>query len=650
MLNLTPAREKENIFMYGWMGKILRVDLSKAQVSQFSTQPYAEQFLGGRGIAAKIYWETIKPETKAFDPENRLIFMTGPLVATGAQGATQLSVVGKSPMTLPEGFCYGSFGGYAGAELKKAGFDGIVIEGRSPKPVYLWVHDGEAELRDASALWGENGYRSGEMLKQAYGEKTQYITIGVSGENLVRTANALASFNCTVCAGFGAVMGSKNLKAIAILGTGNVSVANPDGLQDLVRYTLKLNRGLMKTFIPPRFMATDHGHLLEVVGKSHCYKCGLECIREIYRYNQCLSGYGKCQSMEYYMPWLHGREDEPLETIFYAPIMVNDYCLDSQELQNMIDWLYACFKAGVLTEDQTGLPLSKMGTMEFLKKLFHMIIYRQGFGDVLADGMVRIGSRVSDKARALFPSTVAPIGMKDLASPRTYIVNGLLSYLEPRLHQNLMHENIVAVGGWMRNHIQPGSTPVNSRVLRDIARIFWGSEAAADVTSYEGKALAAKMIQNRTCLKESLGLCDFACPTLYSYNSPDNLGDPDLEARIFNAVTGIDGKELERYGERIFNLQRMILLREGRRVPQADYPADINFIEPYQGMPGTNDKTMMVPGPGDTSINVIGNVLDRKKYKIMLKEYYRLRGWDDETGLQQPETLAALGLDKLVTR
>ncbi len=213
--------------MYGWVGKILHVNLSSAAITQIATQPYAEKFLGGRGIGTKLYWETVKPETKAFDPENRLIFMAGPLVGTGAQAATQLSVVGKSPMALPEGYCYGSFAGFVGAELKKAGFDGIIVGGRAPKPVYLWIHDGEAELRDASSLWGQNAYRTGEVLQQTHGEKTRFITTGVAGERRVRTAIALASHGCTLTAGFGAVMGSKNLKAIAIMGTGKISVADP---------------------------------------------------------------------------------------------------------------------------------------------------------------------------------------------------------------------------------------------------------------------------------------------------------------------------------------------------------------------------------------------------------------------------------------
>ena len=132
--------------MHGWMGKILHVNLSDSKIAQISTQPYAGQYLGGRGIASKIYRETVSPEVRAFDPENRLIFMTGPLVATSAQGATRMSVVGKSPMTLPEGYCYSNICGFFGAELKKAGFDGVVVEGRAPRPVYLWVHDGEAEV------------------------------------------------------------------------------------------------------------------------------------------------------------------------------------------------------------------------------------------------------------------------------------------------------------------------------------------------------------------------------------------------------------------------------------------------------------------------------------------------------------------------
>jgi aldehyde:ferredoxin oxidoreductase len=191
--------------MYGWMGKILHVDLNDSRITESSTQPYAEKYLGGRGLASRIYWERVTPGIKAFDPENYLIFMTGPLVATGAQAATRMSVVGKSPMAYPEGYCYGNMGGFFGAELKKAGFDGIVITGRAPGPVYLWIHNGEAELRDASSLWGQGAYRTGELLQQAHSDRARFVTTGIAGERLVRTAVAFASHQSASTAGFGAV-------------------------------------------------------------------------------------------------------------------------------------------------------------------------------------------------------------------------------------------------------------------------------------------------------------------------------------------------------------------------------------------------------------------------------------------------------------
>ncbi|MDH3356274.1 MAG: hypothetical protein OEM06_02315 [Desulfobacteraceae bacterium] len=139
---------------FGWCGKILNVDLSNSRVTERDTMDYAERFLGGRGIATRIYWEEVGPDVGAFDPENRLILMSGPLGATGVQGASRFEVVGKSPMLLPEGFCYGNLGGFFGPYLKRAGYDGVIISGRSEKPVYLWIHDKKAQILDASLLWG----------------------------------------------------------------------------------------------------------------------------------------------------------------------------------------------------------------------------------------------------------------------------------------------------------------------------------------------------------------------------------------------------------------------------------------------------------------------------------------------------------------
>lgn len=630
--------------MHGWTGKILHINLSNSGIEEILTGPYARKYLGGRGIASRIYWETVMPDVKAFDPENRLILMTGPLVATGAQAANRMAVIGKSPMTYPEGFCYGNIGGFFPPYLKKAGYDGIVIEGRASKPVYLWINNNEVEIRDASALWGQNTYKTGEVIRKTHGSKVHYLAIGVCGEKLVRSAVIMASHESASDGGYGAVMGSKNLKAIAVKGDGKVSVADREELKELNDYTIRISKRV-RLSIPPLVRMSGRGELLEVIGKGGCYQCGLECIRGVYRYGKRLEGLRKCQSQEYYLPWMYSKEDEPIETFFDAPTLANEYGIGTWELKNMIDWLYKCYKSRALTEGETGLPLSKIGTKEFLGKLLHSIAYREDFGDILAEGIVRASEKVSDNARANLSPAVAPIGDRDMLSPRVFVVHGLLISMEPRVHQPLLHNNSFILAAWRMNQLNPEISPVTTKVYRDVVRVFWGSEEAGNISSYEGKALAAVKMQNRTYIKDCLGLCDFAWPINYSFNTPDHIGDPNLETKIFYAVTGIESNQIEKYGDVICNLQRAILLREGRNVPWDDYPAEYNFTQPFNP-PGP----FMVPGPNNEAVNVSGNILDREKFTTLLKGYYSLRDWDEQTGVPKAETLASLGMDDIAAQ
>jgi aldehyde:ferredoxin oxidoreductase len=308
----------------------------------------------------------------------------------------------------------------------------------------------------------------------------------------------------------------------------------------------------------------------------------------------------------------------------------------------MIDWLYACHLAGALTEAETGLPLSDIGTRAFLEKLLHSIAFREGFGNILAEGLVRAAEHMSPQARALYGYAVAPVGLHDLAPPRAIVANALTYALEPRVHQPLIHEISFLLAAWNMNRVQPGSTPVTSQLFHKIAKIFWGSEAAADLSSYEGKALAAKNIQDHTLIKDSLGMCDYAVPLTYSFSTPDNLGDPDLESKLYQSATGRDGRELAISAERICDQQRLILLREGRKLPQADYPPDFNFSHPLKT--NARGQPMLIPGAGDEIVDATGNVLDMNKYRDMLQEYYSLRGWD-ESGRPRRERLAELGME-----
>jgi aldehyde:ferredoxin oxidoreductase len=625
--------------MNGWMGKVLHVNLSKREVSLFPTQRYTGLYLGGRGVASRIYWETVEPEIGAFDPENRLIFMTGPMVATGVQGAARLSVVSKSPMAFPEGYCYGNIGGFIGPEIKRAGFDGIVVEGRSPDPVYLWIHDDKAELRDASTLWGQGVYRTKELLEQVHGEKIRFLTTGVAGERRVRTAVVVASHDSTATAGFGAVMGSKNLKALAVRGNDKPSIADPVRLKELNRYTMHISKRF-RLSTPPSFIGRNM--VVECVGRGDCYQCGLECIRGRYRTPSGREGYRKCQSMEVYLPWRFSKDNEPVDTFFDAPTLCNDYSLCTMEVRSILEWLYACYQSGCLTEVETNLPLSQIGTRAFLEKLLHLIAYREGFGDILAEGLVRAGEHLSDEVRAMFPHDVVPIGMGDWQPPRAHFAHALLYALEPRMHMPLLHEIAHLRARWHVHLQNPELSSVSSEVFRKVAKVFWGSEEAADLARYEGKALAAKKIQDRMYLKDSLGLCSFAWPITDSFNSPDHVGDPALESELYSAVTGLPSEELDRYAERIVNLQRAILIREGRRVPESDSIPDYNFEEPFHT--DLVGRELIIPGRGDEAVSTVGNILDREKFSTMLKEYYGLRGWDSETGLPRAETLAALDL------
>jgi aldehyde:ferredoxin oxidoreductase len=628
--------------IYGWCGKILKIDLSDLRATELNTMDYADRFLGGRGIATRIYWEEVEPDVGAFDPANRLIFMSGPLGATGTQGASRFEVVGKSPMLMPEGFCYGNLGGFFGPYLKRAGYDGIVISGRSEKPVYLWIHDSKAQILDASLLWGKGVYDVRNILKETHGKNVRFVTTGVAGENMCRSANLMTDNEGSATGGFGAVMGSKNLKAVAVLGTGNPLVAKPDELKELNQLTVHLNKRdpLLAPFPEEQVRRT---------GKSSCYQCGLDCkYRNSYRTASGKDVLRKCQSMFVYLPWVFGRPGESTETAVDATGICNDLSICTMEMYNIIQWLVTCYRSGYLTDKETGLDISKLGTHEFFESLANMIAYREGFGDILAGGLLRAGEKLGEEAKAYFSNEVSGVGDGATYSAREYLMNGLLYALEPRQPIAMLHETSWLTGLWVMNQSNPKSSPVTSEVFRAAATKYWGHEKAWDLNTHEGKAMAAAKIIDRTYVKDSLLLCDSCWPIMVSWNTPDHVGDPELESRIFSAVTGIETDEagLNQYGERIFNLQRGILLREGRRSKEDDVPEEFNFTVPIETVFMNPD--VIVPGSGEEVLSRKGQTLDRNVFEKMRKEFYELRGWDTESGLQKVETLERLGMPDLV--
>ncbi|MDT8379993.1 MAG: aldehyde ferredoxin oxidoreductase N-terminal domain-containing protein [Desulfotignum sp.] len=623
---------------FGWTGSILHVNLSDFAVTRLDTPAYSDKYLGGRGMATWLYRDMVPADTDALGPGNPLIFMTGPLGATGAQGASRFVVAGKSPMTLPEGFCYGNLGGFFGPGLKRAGFDGLVITGRANRPVYLYIDDGSVQIKEADALWGQGVYAVQKRLKDIHGNVTRMITTGVAGENLCRAANIMTDNEGSATGGFGAVMGSKYLKAIAVKGSGTVAVAHPDRLSDLSRRTIELNRK------DPVYLPFNSDQVWRT-GKSSCFQCGLDCM---YR-NRLQTASGdtlvrKCQSMFVYFPWVAGRPDLSSEIAVQATGICNDRSICTMEMTNIIQWLAACANAGVLTEKLTRLDMSKLGTLEFFTDLTDMISQRRGFGDILAEGLLRAGETLGPEAKAQFAPEVSGVGDGATYSAREYLMNGLLYAFSPRQPIAMLHEISRLTGLWVMHQNDPKTSPVSNAVFRKAAARFWGHEKAWDLMTHEGKAQAAVKIMNRTCAKDSLGLCDSCWPVMISWHTPDYVGDPGLEAATFAAVTGIDMDEagLDLAGERIFNLERQIHIREGHRPLQDDDVAPYNYTEPVQTVFMNPD--VLVPGQEDQVLTRKGMTLGRAEFASMRKEFYQLRGWDPATGVQLPETLARLGL------
>jgi aldehyde:ferredoxin oxidoreductase len=626
----------------GWCGRILYADLSNGKLEERETAAFANLYLGGRGIASGIYWDTVGAKVGAFDPENHLIFMTGPLGATGAQGASRFVVAGKSPMRRPEGFCCGNLGGYFGPYLKRAGFDGVVIRGAAERPVYIFIQDGKAEILDAGQLWGHGVYNVEKMLKAIHGKKVRYVTTGVAGENKCRSANIMTDNEGSATGGFGAVMGSKKLKAIAVSGTGQPRVADPDRLRDLNKAAVALSRR------DPLFLPFPPDQVSRA-GKASCYQCGLDCqMRSTLQTASGKSMVRKCQSMFVYFPWVMRRAGEPAETALEATGICNDLGLCTMEMANIIQWLETCHRAGCRIAADSGLDMSALGTRPFFEELARMIARREGLGDILAEGLLRAGDALGEEATRYFANEVAAVGDGATYSAREYPMNGLLYAFEPRQPIAMLHEVSRLVGFWVMHQENPESSPVDNAVFRAAAGRFWGHDAAWNLTTHEGKAQAAINIMDRTLVKDSLILCDSAWPIMVTWHTADRVGDPSLESRIFSAVTGVDTDEtgLQRYGERIFNLQRAILLREGRRPKTDDVLKPFNFTDPVQTV--FMNPEVIVPGPGDSVINKKGATLSPQAFETMRDEFYALRHWDVATGCQRKATLSDQGLEFVV--
>jgi aldehyde:ferredoxin oxidoreductase len=628
----------------GYAGNILRVDLSTGCVESVPTARYSDLFLGGRGIAAKIYWDEVPPGTDPFDPENRLIFVTGPVTATTGFCGSRWQVCGKSP--LHNHFSYCNLGGDWGARLKMAGYDALVVHGKAERPVYLWIRPDEVELRPADHLAGKGAIACREELNRQLGNTARVVAIGPAGENRVRFSNLLADRDASGSSGLAAVMGAKNLKAVAVNGSRRVAVAAPDRVKEIGKQFLGMMSGLDSEY----YDAVAPHHEIIPAGRTKkdvCFGCtGKNCIRMNYEDEGGRKGKFMCGSSFFYIVRANRYYGKTSDVPFEANKLCDDYGLDTHVVEPIIMWLVRCCKAGILTEEKTGLPFSRIGSLEFVETLLRMISLREGFGDVLAEGPLRASKTLGSAAEELITDYASKNDQIPFYGARMYLTTGLFYAMEPRLPIQQLHEICTLLMRWAIDQARgPKEDGVTSRVVRDIAKRFWGSEIAGDFSTYEGKALAAARIQDRQYAKENLILCDFTWPVIYSPFTHDGVGDPTLESRLCAAVTGrdVDEEGLYRIGERTFNLQRAILIREGWRGREDDSLEEFNFTVPLKGDTAGNPDAI-VPGPEGETFARKGMVVDRGQFEGMKDEYYAIRGWDVRTGLQKKAGLEELGL------
>ncbi len=607
------------------MGRILRLDLTKnkATINELPTM-LARNFIGGRGLNSKVLYSEVGPDVDPLGPENLLIFGVGPLNGTISPSSSKWTVTAKSPLTgiIGDG-CSGS--GF-GAEMKYAGFDQIIITGKTKHPIYLWIDDGNVEIRKASHIWGKTAPETEEILKQDLGDqKIQVACIGPAGENLVRIAGVMSNFYRTAArTGMGAVMGSKSLKAIAIRGGKDVKVANPQAFEEAVLEAKKKIRedwmyDVYATHGTPalvdwlnaqgglstknyEFGTFDKAQEInaETFLKKHkhariaCFGCPIHCTH----YFMEDYGQGKLEFAHLFALGalcLNGNLSSILENISLA----SDLGLDVISLGSIIAFAMECYEKELITKKELeGIELT-WGNHDAMREIIKLIAYRKGFGDVLAEGVKRASQRIGKGAEKFAQHT-----------------KGLESCCQNLPKKGWLLAYATATRG--SDHLRGMENIEGIEGRKDKAIEIFGTTAVLDLLSIESKPMLIKWHQDFLAVVDSLETCKFNCDVLYA------LGPEEL-ANLFSTATGwkIDGKELLKIGERIYNVERMFNVREG--ISRKDDVPPSRMFNPL------------------TSGRYKGSQATPEELKRMLDEYYRLRGWN-KNGIPTEQKLNELDM------
>lgn len=630
-------RRSKDVFCFA--GKIMRVNLNNQQVSVQPTLEYAKDWLGGSGIAIKILYDELRHWVTPYDPANKLIFGAGALIGTIAPGACKINVSTLGPMT--GGWASSMSDSYVGGELKYAGYDSLIIEGKAHTPIYLWIHDDRVEYRDASHLWGKTTWETLEMIRKDLQDPTLHIlSIGPAGENLVRGAcivqdKGRAFGRC----GIGAVMGAKNLKAIVIKGTGSIQVADSERFMEVVNRCLEMfaysksvermrkygtlyimqakqsicgicYKNFQECYLPEEMAKTiDPCKTIDKYSVAHQSfpGCAIGCGKHLYITEGPYAGLRTELNQWEVLGTLQGRLAiwEPTFMV-KANALCNQFGLDVDAAGGAIGWAMECYQRGIIKESDTdGLKLN-WGDAGVSLELIRKIAYREGFGNILAEGCARASN----------------------------IVGRGSDYFAMHIKGQDLYEACRGALGWCLGTVtstRGGGHTTGAVVCETIpgldvekAKMIYGVNNPDKPQEYEGKAKMVKYAESICRINNSLGICH----THTNWFDVGLMSIKDL-ADLFSAATGWETseEELKKIAERQLNLEKAFNLRH------------TNF-DRKDDLPTSRDMNEHIPiGP------LAGWKMDKEKFNKMLDEYYEIHGWDKETSFPFKKTLVDLGLE-----
>jgi aldehyde:ferredoxin oxidoreductase len=704
--------------MKGWAGKILRINLDNGHVTMEKTSKYLD-YTGGIGIGYKVIFDEA-PTADPYSGENRLVFAVGPLTGTLAPSTGRAEVISISPHSYAPGakkalVTRSGFGGYWGAELKFAGYDAVIVQGKAKKPVYININEDEVEIKDAKGIWGLDAFDAQEKIKkQLKDEKAQVTVIGPSGENLVRVSPILHRVgNAAGQGGFGAVMGSKNLKGIAVRGTKGVQVADKKRLLEYTKEVRKFQPGpLGSTPLSTGALSWTEKHIdpkdinsqalrfdqtkscAPWLNKYHiksesCYSCPQGC----YAYMKVPGmGGGSVSCTQWFYSWMGNRDKATflanqlanrlgIDTFEMFPVIQFVWYLQDEKvngksiLQHMLDNDLVSSEIKGDLEKGHYPPKGNLSTTG-IKTLMEMMAYRKTFlGDSLAEGF----RRAVDLTSAKF----SELDMEDVAERIQNFVNmegimggvvggnggwGMSAHYDPRTYGyywaiNFAMENRDPNRHSMTNLLEWSGLSFEQAL--PIAKKFWGKDIAEnglndlyrerDVPlkwngskSAYAYAFLGQFIHLRACIKDSIPVCDWAYPIMTSGREDrDYAGDVSVEYKLFELVTGVKmtQKDLDKRAARIWNMHRLLTALEWGGGESVNLRKDHDQLPEHFFIP-EDERLLPSYPPADKP----HPPLTQKHFEASKNEYYKLMGWDTDTGLPKRSTLKDLGMEDVLKR